>query len=85
MMLTVDEYMALRRLIDSERESEGTDMSFQSKRKTRKTSAYTKELGRQIRKVREKYTLKNGSLRKGWDESRILKEAHKQTRRIRKE
>jgi len=28
MMLTVDEYMALRRLISSERESEGTTLSL---------------------------------------------------------
>ncbi|MHA1170309.1 MAG: hypothetical protein ACTSRU_20980 [Candidatus Hodarchaeales archaeon] len=82
--MTIDEYMALRRLISSEKEAEGTDMSFQEKRRQRRTSGYTKELGRQIRKVREKATLKNGTLRKGWDESKIMTEAHKQTRRMRK-
>ena len=47
-MLTVDEYMALRRLIDSERESEGALMAERTespsaskpKRKRRKNTAF---------------------------------------------
>lgn len=81
--LTLDEYNDLLKLIRSERESEGSELSFQSKRRKRRTSAYSKELGRQIRKIREKATLKDGRLRKGWDEAKIMKKAHKETRRIR--
>ena len=36
MMLTVDEYMALRRLIDSERESEGASLASKEQTATKK-------------------------------------------------
>ena len=80
MMLTVDEYMALRRLIDSERESEGasmverTDSKSESKPKPkrRKNTAYA----RAFKKVQSKYKLKSGKWKKGGF-GRAVREAHK--------
>jgi len=66
MMLTVDEYMALRRLIDSERESEGSTLSQEApKRVRKKTSAYSRKYRAAFRKVAPKYKLKNGKWKAG--------------------
>ena len=61
-MLTVDEYMALRRLIDSERESEGAALSQDtSAPKKRRSSAYSRKYKTAFRKVAPKFKLKNGN------------------------
>ena len=56
MMLTVDEYMALRRLITSERESEGASLSLRSDtpapKKKKRVSKYSREFGRQLKKLK---------------------------------
>ena len=60
-MLTVDEYMALRRLIDSERESEGSTISQDTPApKRRRSTAYSRKYKAAFRKVAPKYKLKNG-------------------------
>lgn len=62
MMLTVDEYMALRRLIDSERESEGAELSQDTPApKKRRSSAYSRKYKSAFRKVAPKFKLKNGN------------------------
>jgi len=62
MMLTVDEYMALRRLIDSERESEGATLSQDTPApKKRRSSAYSRKYKTAFRKVAPKFKLKNGN------------------------
>jgi len=62
MMLTVDEYMALRRLIDSERESEGATLSEDTPApKKRRSSAYSRKYKSAFRKVAPKFKLKNGN------------------------
>ena len=61
MMLTVDEYMALRRLIDSERESEGSTIIEQAPApKRRRSSAYSRKYKAAFKKVAPKYKLKSG-------------------------
>ena len=52
--MTLEEYEALRRLITSERESEGAKMSSVSepKKKKRKVSKYQKEFGKQMKKLK---------------------------------
>ena len=61
-MLTVDEYMALRRLIDSERESEGATLSQDTPApKKRRSSAYSRKYKSAFRKVAPKFKLKNGN------------------------
>jgi len=60
-MLTVDEYMALRRLIESERESEGSTISQDTPApKRRRSTAYSRKYKAAFRKVAPKYKLKNG-------------------------
>ena len=87
MMLTVDEYMALRRLIDSERESEGASMADRTddkvaakpKRRRRKNTAYA----RAFKKVQSKYKLKSGKWKKGGF-GRAVREAHRLARKVSK-
>ena len=61
MMLTVDEYMSLRRLIESERESEGSTISQDTPApKRRRSTAYSRKYKAAFRKVAPKFKLKNG-------------------------
>lgn len=79
MMLTVDEYMALRRLIDGERESEGSDLSQATPnppKKRRKVGKYQREFGRQLRLLKAKHPRT--------PTSRLMKRAHSITRRMMK-
>ena len=87
MMLTVDEYMALRRLIDSERESEGaekqmpvrTESPGSQKRRRRKNTRYAKA----FKKVQSKYKKANGQWKKGGF-GKAVKEAHKLAKKVSK-
>ena len=85
MMLTMDEYLALRRLISSERESEGSELATRanttSTRKPRKVSRYNRVLGRNIANLESTKRLKNGSYKSGWNRSKIMSKAHKMTRK----
>jgi len=76
-MLTVDEYMALRRLIGSERESEGSALAEDTpKPKRRKTSAYNRRYKAAFKKVSGKYKLKNGNWKSNGFRSAV-RAAHK--------
>ena len=80
-MLTVDEYMALRRLIDSERESEGTQLAAREEapsppKKRRKTSSYNRKYKAAFRRIAPTYKNKNGTWKKGGFR-RAVKAAHK--------
>jgi len=82
--LTIDEYMALRRLIDSEKESEGAREEArrstpQSKRRSRRKDP---KLSRALKQANARGKLKNGSYRKGWDRSRVMTLAHKYRRKM---
>ncbi len=84
MMLTMDEYLALRRLISSERESEGSSLIAADPgktRKPRKVSRYNRVLGRQIAQLESQKRLKNGGYKSGWNRSKIMSKAHKLTRK----
>jgi len=79
MMLTPDEYIALKRVITSERESEGAHLGSHrstphSKPRSRKKDP---KLARALRGANKRAKLKNGSFRKGWDQSRLMSYAHK--------
>ena len=80
MMLTPDEYLALRRLIGSERESEGASLKTpHSSHKKRKKDP---KMARALRQANLRGRKKNGSLKKGWDQGRIMKTAHAIKRRL---
>jgi len=57
MMLTVDEYMALRRIIDSERESEGAKLSQEKPKAKRKQklNGYQRWMKREMKVLRKKH------------------------------
>lgn len=69
MMLTVDEYMALRRLIDSERESEGASLASREAqtpaKKRRKTTAKTRAYKAAFKRIAPKNKKKNGQWKTG--------------------
>lgn len=50
--MTLEEYEALRRLITSERESEGATLAEEPKKKKRRVSKYQREFGRQMKRLK---------------------------------
>jgi len=81
MMLTLDEYMALRRLIGSERESEGSTLSQETPApKRRKTSAYNRRYRAAFKKVAPRYKLKNGNWKSNGFRSAV-RAAHKMAKK----
>lgn len=85
-MLTVDEYMALRRLIESERESEGAFASAASSqqaptpKKRRTSSAYNRRYKAAFKKVSPRYKLKNGNWKSNGFRSAV-RAAHKEAKK----
>ena len=78
MMLTPDEYMALMRLIESERESEGSSLSQHEesitkpkRRRSKKQRASDKRSSEAFRRANELGRKKDGSFKKGYDQARI--------------
>ena len=82
MMLTPDEYMAIMRLISSEKESEGSSLSDRRmdekpKKRSRTARAADKKLSQAFKEANSRYRTKNGSLRKGRTQADIARLAHK--------
>ena len=50
-------------------------------KKKRRVPKYQREFGKQYRKLDEKNRLKNGSLRSGMTRSKLMRSAHKATRK----
>jgi hypothetical protein len=72
--MTLEEYEALRRLITSERESEGATLAATEKPKRRKKN---KKLSKALKMANDKLRNKNGSLKKGKKQSDVMSMAHK--------
>lgn len=68
MMLTPDEYMAIIRLIQSERESEGSQLAQtklgEDKPRKRRKSAYQKRYEKNFKSIEMDFKLKNGKWKK---------------------
>ena len=82
MMLTPDEYMAIMRLISSEKESEGSKLSDEMnsskpKRRSRTARKADKKLSAAFTEANARYRTKNGKLRKGRTQADIARLAHK--------
>jgi len=73
--MTLDEYEALRRLITSERESEGAQLASTEKKK-RKPTAANRAYSRAFKKLAPKFKLKSGSWKMNGF-SNCCKAAHK--------
>ena len=82
--MTLEEYEALRRMISSERESEGASLAnrVENKPKKRKKSAYDRALKKALKQVNDSARTKNGSLRKGVTQAMVMKRAHKLARKM---
>ena len=80
MMLTVDEYMALRRLIDSERESEGATEANRKepvvKPVRRRTSSYNRKYKAAFKRIAPTYKKASGQWKKGGF-GKAVRAAHK--------
>ena len=83
MMLTPDEYMALMRLISSERESEGASLAMSNeqpakpRRRSRSARSQDKKLSSAFKEANRRYRKKDGSLRTGRTQADIAKLAHR--------
>ena len=82
MMLTPDEYMALMRLIRSERESEGAMEQAKAeapkaRRRSRSARSQDKKLSQAFKEANRRYRKKDGSLRAGRTQADIAKLAHR--------
>ena len=85
-MLTVEEYMFLRGMMDSPSDSKsqidevpGLARNFSRKRKRK--SSYSKAMSKELKSLNARYRTKKGDYRKGFDAARIMKMAHKNVRR----
>jgi len=83
-MLTPDEYMALLRLITSERESEGATLATREesitapkRRRSKKQRASDKKSSAAFAEANRLGRKKDGSFKKGYDQARIASTAQK--------
>ncbi len=87
MMLTPDEYIGLRQLLDANKESEGASLVTRDnpkpprKKKSRKQSARSKKLGKALEMANSDLRKKNGQLKKGKTQSDVMTRAHSLIRR----
>jgi len=66
MMLTMDEYLAIRRLIESERESEGAQVAASTPTRKRRTNRKAnRALSAALKEANRRLRTKSGALRKG--------------------
>lgn len=74
--LTLEEYEALRRMISSERESEGATLAARDTPKPKRRKRNPK-LKKALQEANRKLRLKNGKLRKGKTQGDVMKMAHR--------
>ena len=86
MMLTPDEYMAIMRLITSERESEGAmeeaKVAEKPKRRSRKARTADRKLSMAFKEANSRYRKKDGTLRSGRTQADIARLAHRLRKRM---
>lgn len=81
MMLTFDEYMDLRRLLDSSKESEGATLSMEEpkpkRRRSRTAKSNDKKMSQALEQANKELRKVNGDLRKGITQGDIMTRAHR--------
>jgi hypothetical protein len=83
--MPLDEWESIKRLISSERESEGArEEAVEKKKATRKKTKNDRAMSRGLSEANAKAKLKNGSWRKGWNQSKLMTEAHRLRRKYTK-
>ena len=68
---------AAARKIAYNRATRSADKTIRTTKAVRTASDYSKKLSKHLRKERAKATKKNGDFKKGWDQARGMKAAHK--------
>lgn len=83
MMLTMDEYLAIRRLIESERESEGASLAEAPKPKKRKVNKKAnRAMSRALTEANRRMRTKSGKLRKGKTQADVMRLAQRLRRKM---
>ena len=81
MMLTFDEYMEFRRLLDSAKESEGATLVDQEpkrkRRRSRTAKKNDKKMSQALAQANQELRKVNGDLRKGVTQGDIMVRAHR--------
>jgi len=80
MMLTMDEYLALRRLIGLERESEGARLVEEQpkkRRRSRSAKKNDKKMSQALAQANQELRKQNGELRKGITQGDVMSRAHR--------
>ena len=54
------------------------------KKAKRKVSAYSRRYGREYKRLRRKFTLKSGKLKKGYNHKKLVKLAHAAAKKVKK-
>lgn len=57
------------------------DKAIRRTKTVRKASEYARKLSKHMKKERSKATKKNGDFKKGWNQARVMKAAHKCVKR----
>jgi len=81
MMLTMDEYLAIRRLIESERESEGSKEEARPKKRKVNRKA-NKAMSRALQEANRRMRTKSGKLRKGRTQADVMRLAQRLRRKM---
>ena len=85
--MTLEEYEALRRMISSERESEGAslaDREMDGARKKRKKTARDRAMKIAVKEANTRYRKKNGQFRSGRSQADVMRLANKLADRMMK-
>lgn len=82
MMLTMDEYLAIRRLIESERESEGSIEAMAPPKKRRVNRKANRAMSQALKEANKRYRTKSGALRKGRTQADIMRLAQRLRRKM---
>lgn len=83
MMLTMDEYLAIRRLIESERESEGARVVEQAAPKKRRVNRKSnRAMSRALTEANRRLRTKSGRLRKGKTQADVMRLAQRLRRKM---
>ena len=88
--MSMEEYLAL---VDAARRTtevvgaireEANMVVADVKKAKRKVSAYSRRYGREYKRLRRKFTLKSGNLKKGYNHKKLVKMAHAAAKKVRK-
>jgi hypothetical protein len=75
--MTMDEYHQLLAMVGEIKEGEGAHEEAVEAKRSRKKTSRDRKMSTALRQANDRGRKRNGDLRKGWNQSRIMKLAHK--------